>query len=309
MKVIIFGGTGSIGRALVQTLIAEKLEVFVVSRNSQKANLLFDNKIDVIQWDTNNKNVFQNAFTGQYAIINLAGENIGAKLWTNKQKSKILDSRILITSKISEIVNKSEVKPRVFIQASASGYYGSSLNQEFDETSPQGSGFLSDVCAQWEHNLKLDDTKSTREVIMRTGLVLDANEGLIQKMKISFKYFVGGYFGNGKQWMSWIHIQDEIRAVIFLLKNEQAEGVFNLVSPKPERMRKFCNIFGAIQFRLSWLHIPAFLIKLLPSQMGQELFLASQKVKPVRLQEAGFEFQFNKLEDALRDLLITKEDG
>lgn len=309
MKVIIFGGTGSIGRALVQALIGEKFEVFVVSRNSQRANLLFDNKIHVIQWEPNENSVFQNVFTDQYAIINLAGENIGAKLWTSKQKAKILDSRISITSKISEIVNKSKIKPKVFIQASASGYYGSSLDQEFDESSPQGEGFLSDICAQWENSLKLDDSKSTREVILRTGLVLDANEGLIQKMKISFKYFVGGYFGNGKQWMSWIHIQDEIRAILFLLKNEQAEGVFNLVSPKPERMRKFCNIFGAIQFRLSWLHIPAFVIKLLPGQMGQELFLASQKVKPIRLQEAGFRFQFNKLEDALRDLLITKKDG
>lgn len=308
MKVFIFGGTGSIGRALVKELLQENFEVFVVSRNIKKVIKIFGDKVNAIQWNPKNEKTFGDVFNGHYAIINLAGENIGAKLWTKRQKAKILSSRISMTSKISELVNQGKVKPKVFLQASASGYYGSSLESEYDESSPQGEGFLAGVCAQWENALALEDIRTTRIVFLRTGLVLDANEGLIQKMKTSFKFFVGGYFGNGKQWMSWIHIKDEVKAIIYLLKHEQAQGIFNLTAPKPERMHKFCNIFGAIQFRLSWFHIPAFVVKLLPGNMGEELLLASQKVKPARLQAAGFEFQFKKLEDALRDLLRKNSD-
>lgn len=308
MKIIIFGGTGSIGRALVKSLLQNSFEIFIVSRNQAKATSIFQNSVNIIQWDKKNDNSLLEVFTGDYAIINLAGENIGAKIWTRKQKAKILNSRISITNKISEIVNKSEAKPAVFIQASATGYYGSSLVDEYDESSPQGQGFLADVCAQWEKGLKLADKKSTRTIFIRTGLVLESNEGLIAKMKTSFKYFMGGYFGNGKQWMPWIHMQDEVDAITFLLLNKQAKGIYNLTAPKPERMRKFCNIFGAIQFRLSWFHIPTFVVNLLPGGMGKELLLSSQKVKPTRLLEAGFEFNFEKLEDALREILIPKNN-
>lgn len=303
MKIIIFGGTGSIGRALVKSLLQNSFEIFIVSRNLEKADRIFQNSINTILWDANNENTFKEVFTGNYAIINLAGENIGAKIWTKKQKAKILNSRVSITTKISEIVNKSEVKPTLFIQASATGYYGSSLDLEFDESSPKGEGFLADVCAQWENSLDIIDEKNTRTIYIRTGLVLERDGGLIAKMKTAFKFFMGGHFGNGKQWMSWIHIQDEIDAIIFLLKNEQAQGVYNLTAPKPERMRKFCNILGAIQFRLSWFHIPSFVVKLLPGNMGDELLLSSQKVIPTRLQQAGYEFRYEKLEDALRVLL------
>jgi len=308
MKIIIFGGTGSIGKKLVESLNPDKFEILVVSRNPQKAKDVFGEKAGVIQWDTENENTFAEAFTGKYAIINLAGENIGAKLWTKKQKAKILNSRVSITNKISRIINGCEVKPAVFIQGSAIGYYGSSMDQEFDESAPQGEGFLASVCTQWENALDLLDKESTRLIFIRTGIVLDEHAGLIPKMKTAFKFFFGGYFGNGKQWMSWVHIQDEIRAIKFLLMNNQAQGIYNLTAPKPERMRKFCNIFGAIQFRLSWFHIPAFILKLLPGNMGEELMLSSQKVKPSRLLEAGYEFQFDKLEDALRDILIDKKD-
>lgn len=309
MKIIIFGGTGSIGRALVKSLLQNSYETYVVSRNREKATRIFQNSVNIIQWDTKNDNSLIEVFTGDYAIINLVGENIGAKIWTRKQKAKILNSRISITNKISEIVNKSEVKPAVFIQASATGYYGSSLDYEFDETSPQGIGFLASVCSQWENALTILDKKSTRIIFIRTGLVLAKDKGLIAKMKTSFKFFLGGHFGDGKQWMPWIHIQDEVDAITYLLKNEQTQGLYNLTSPKPERMRKFCNIFGAIQFRLSWFHIPSFVVKLLPGNMGEELLLSSQKVKPSRLQEAGFEFSFEKLEDALREILIPKNNG
>lgn len=308
MKIIIFGGTGSIGRILVKSLLLHKYEVYIVSRNQEKAARLFQEKVGIIQWDVNNENGFREVFTGNYAIINMAGENIGAKIWTKKQKAKILNSRIAITAKISEIVNRVEVKPAVFIQASATGYYGSSLNHEFDESSLQGQGFLANVCFQWENALNILDKKNTRIIIIRTGLVLAKDEGLIKKMKTSFKLFFGGYFGDGKQWMSWIHIQDEIDALLFLLENKQTEGVFNLTAPKPERMRKFCNIFGAIQFRLSWFHIPAFVVKFLPGNMGEELLLSSQKVIPKRLQDAGFEFRYDKLEDALREILKPEND-
>ncbi len=306
MKIIIFGGTGSIGRKVVESLNKDNYEIIVVSRNSKKTNGIFNGKVGVMEWDYKNEDTFREVFTGNYAILNLAGENIGAGIWTKKQKDKILNSRVSITSKISEIVNKNETKPTVFIQASATGYYGASMDDEYDESSPKGVGFLAEVCARWENALKLVNNKSMRIIFLRTGVVLDKNDGLIAKMKTAFKLFVGGHFGNGKQWMSWIHIQDEVNAIKYLLENQQAEGIYNLTSPKPERMRKFCKIFGAIQYRLSWFHIPAFILKLLPGNMGEELLLSSQKVKPVRLLEAGFDFKFINLEDALRDILIDK---
>lgn len=309
MKIIIFGGTGFIGRELVKSFLLDNFEVFVVSRNLQKAQDIFGVKVNVIQWDTISRSVFNEYFTGQYAIINLAGENIGAKLWTKKQKIKILDSRVSITNLISEIINRCVDKPSAFIQVSATGYYGNSEEYEFDESSPKGEGFLADVCGQWENAINITEAKNTRTLILRTGVVLDKGEGLISKMKIAFRLFLGGHFGNGKQWMSWIHIEDEVNAIKFLMANSQANGIYNLTAPKPERMRKFCKIFGAIQFRLSWFHIPVILLNLLPGKMGDELFLLSQKVIPVRLLEAGFEFRFKKLEDALRDILIDKKDG
>lgn len=308
MKIIIFGGTGSIGRKVVESLSLDNYNIIVISRNPGKVSQIFKGNVGVVEWDLKNEDTFREVFTGDYAILNLAGENIGARIWTKKQKDKILQSRISITRKISEIVNRSEAKPAVFIQASASGYYGSSMDSEFDESSPLGNGFLASVCNQWENGLKLSDKKSTRIVFIRTGLVLDKNDGLIAKLKVAFNLFVGGHFGNGKQWMSWIHIQDEVNAIKFLLENNQTEGIYNLTAPKPERMRKFCKIFGAIQFRLSWFHIPAFLLRLLPGNMGEELMLSSQKVKPVRLLDAGFNFKFSNLEDALRDILIEQED-
>jgi len=309
MKIIIFGGTGFVGRELVKSFLQDGFKVFVVSRNLQKAQDIFGGEVNVIQWDTKSRNVFNEYFTGQYAILNLAGENIGAKLWTKKQKVKILDSRVKTTNLISEIINRCVEKPVVFMQASATGYYGTDEELEFNETSPKGEGFLADVCIHWENALNLEDTKNTRIIVIRTGVVLDKSEGLIAKMKFAFRLFFGGHFGNGKQWISWIHIDDEVRAIRFLLSNNQSHGIYNLSAPKPERMRKFCKIFGAIQFRLSWFHIPTFVLDLLPGKMGEELFLSSQKVIPVRLEEAGFEFRFKKLEDALRDLLIEKNNG
>jgi len=309
MKIIIFGGTGFIGRALIKSLQQQNWEIYVVTRNVNKATQLIGNKVNILEWDAQNTHLVANIFTGLYAIINLAGENIGNKLWTKKQKLKILESRVSVARAISEMINHSLVKPKIVIQSSATGYYGSDMDLIFDESSLKGKGFLADLTEQWEGALELDNKQKIRTVFIRTGLVLGRNEGLLAKLKIPFKFFFGGHFGNGKQWMSWIHIHDEVEAIKFLLLNEKSQGIYNLTAPEPVKMQEFCILTGTMLSRPSWLHIPSFILKFLPGNMAEEVLLSSQKIKPSRLLSEGFVFRYTHLEQALKDLLAQEKNA
>lgn len=239
-------------------------------------------------------------------MINLIGENVGSGYWTKKKKDKILNSRKQSASRIVKLINTLKNKPEVVIQASAVGYYGSYSEIEITESSPKGNGFLSLVTEQWENELnKLPE--SIRKIFLRTGVVIGKGGGLVKNLMIPFKLFVGGPFGNGKQWLPWIHIKDEVEAIRFLLENKAVKGVYNLVSPNPVRQKDFMKAFGRTLNRPSWFKVPSFLLTSFFGEMAREMFLKSQKVKPTRLFEAGYRFHFLDVNIALNDLLKNKK--
>jgi uncharacterized protein (TIGR01777 family) len=306
MKVLIFGGTGFIGRNLIPVLIKEGYKVIVFSRNIGSTSKFLNFQVEIVEWDVKTPQTILKYFHAPYSIINLAGESIGRKLWTIKQKHKILSSRLNITNAVVQAINNSDNKPRVILQGSATGYYGSSGDVIIDEYSKKGSGFLADVAEAWEKTLSLSNAKETRIVYLRTGIVLGPDGGILSKLITPFKLFAGGYFGNGKQWLPWIHISDVVNAIIFLLKNEKAKGVFNISAPKFIQMKDLAKYIGKALGRPSWFHIPAFVLKILLQEMADELLLTSQKVKPLRLLEAGFMFKFEDPEKAILDVINKK---
>ncbi|MCF8235923.1 MAG: TIGR01777 family oxidoreductase [Bacteroidales bacterium] len=299
-NVIVIGGTGFIGQNIYRNLDDPYLP-YVVSRSSEKARSLFGKDVKVIEWDA--RNIDPDKFPEKvYAVVNLAGENL-AKPWTAKQKKKIRQSRIKSTKAVAQLVNKLDPKPEVVIQGSAVGLYGNGGEHILTEKSDRGEGFLADVVYEWEQSLDAIDNNMTRKIFIRSGIVLGEENGIIGKIKLPFKFFLGGPLGNGKQWMSWIHIEDEVRAIKHLLDSDETEGAYNLVSPEPVRHKKLTKALGRAMHRPSWFRVPAFLLKLLMGDMADEMLLVSQRIKPAHLLEEGFEFKYGNIEKAMKDLI------
>lgn len=307
MKLIIFGGTGFIGTELLKSELFKESEVVLVTRNPKSKQQVPGSNVLVVGSIGSLHETLKEHLSGEYGLINLAGETISRWPWSAKQKEKIVNSRVRITQAISDLVNKSPVKPKVIIQGSAAGYYGSDPDREWIESSPSGEGFLSRVVSRWENSLTLDEPGKTRVVFIRTGLVLGNSGGLLPKLQLPFRFFAGGHMGNGKQWMPWIHIRDEVRAIEYLVRNNNLAGVFNLVSPHPVQMKTLMKAIGKRLGRPSWLHIPAVVLKLTLGQFAEELLLTNQKILPNALIKAGFEFRFPDAETAL-DHLIEMRD-
>jgi uncharacterized protein (TIGR01777 family) len=246
-------------------------------------------------------------FTGNYGIVNLAGENIGVKCWTGKQKNRILFSRVQVTEAISEMIEIAAQKPKVIIQASAVGYYGSCGDAYLDEDSGKGHGFLAEVVNSWEQSLNPEATRESRIVFIRTAPVFGSGGGSLPYMIMPFKLFFGGKLGNGNQWFPWIHIWDLVNAILHLFNRQDLSGPFNLSAPAPVRNREFAESVSLVLNRPNWFHIPAIVLKAALSERAEELLLTSQRVVPIRLIESGYEFRFDRIEAALRDLLSKSE--
>jgi uncharacterized protein len=302
MRVVIAGGSGLIGRKLVDRLLHAHHEVTLLSRTPGKTIKYFI-AVRVEFWDAKTSNALIDVLDGADAVINLTGESIAAKRWTQIQKQRILSSRIESTRAIVGAIKQIKRKPSVLLNASAVGWYGNVPEGEVIETSPRGVGFLADVCALWEAEAMKARELGVRVVLLRTGIVLDKNGGALQKLLLPFRFFIGGPLGSGKQWFPWIHLQDEISAILFAMENEHITGPLNLAAPEFVQLLKFCKVLGNILHRSSWMHVPACILKLALGEMAEPLLLHGQKIIPHKLIDAGFEFQFPKLEDALRDLL------
>jgi len=200
-------------------------------------------------------------------------------------------------------VEKSKSKPNVVVQASGIGYYGNRGDEILDESSSPGSGFLVEVAKQWEKTTEKVKFLGVRHIIIRTGVVLGKDGGFLPRVLLPFRLFVGGHLGSGKQWIPWIHIQDEAKAIRFLIEKEDLKGVFNLTSPNPLVSKDFFKILGKVIKRPSWLHIPGFFLRLFLGQMAEELILSGQRALPKRLLESGYEFLYSDLESALKEIL------
>jgi uncharacterized protein len=300
--VIISGATGFIGTILVKKLVARNYHVVVLSRNPGKAAAFNSSQVKVVAWDGRSANGWGHYVDGAYGIINLAGENIAAGRWTPARKTAILQSRLAAGRAIVEAVTLSARKPRVVIQASGIGYYGNRGDTVLDETSSAGTGFLSDVAIQWEKSTAPVEALGVRRAIIRTGIVLGGG-GFLSRVLLPFKLFMGGCMGSGRHWLSWVHMEDEVSAICFLLEQDAAQGAFNLSSPQPLNAKDFFAEVGMALGRPSWLPVPGFALRMLLGEMAEELILSGQRALPARLLQAGYAFHYPSARDALQNIL------
>ena len=303
MRVIITGGSGLIGRELTKRLSAAGDEIVILSRNPDHVTGLPANA-QAVAWDAHTAEGWGHLIDSSTAIINLAGASIGDGRWTDERKRRIIESRINATTAVVQAVQTAPNKPATVIQASAVGYYGNRGDEILTETSAPGQDyFLSDVCAQWENaSQPLAQEPDVRLVIIRTGVVLTTKDGALPKMLIPFKLFAGGPFGDGQQWFPWIHIQDEVSAIEFLLKNPQTDGVYNLSAPEIMTNKQFAKTLGKVLNRPSFIPAPAPALKLALGEMSA-LVLDGQRAVSDKLQASGFTFAYPQAAPALQDII------
>ena len=301
MKVVITGATGFIGRALCKELCKD-YEIVALTRNIESANRSIGNIAKVVPWDAKTAAGWAEEADGAFAIINLAGENAASGRWNKARKSRILQSRLDTISAIVETIKQIKNKPKVVVQTSAIGWYGLSLDESFDEDSRLGEGFLASVCRDIESRAEEYERLGVRCAVIRTGVVLGRDGGAFPKMITPFRFYLGGYLGTGRQWFSWIHLDDEVTAIKFLMENEHLKGPFNLTAPQPVTMKEFSKILGKIMHRPVWFNAPAFAARLAFGEMANEMLLAGQKVLPKRLLNTGFNFKYTNVKQALIDI-------
>ncbi len=301
-KIIITGATGFIGQHLYSKLEYD-YEIIVFTRNIENAKKLLGENVKAVYWDGTSADNITQYVEGIHAVINLAGENVGAGRWTKKKKNIILNSRKAAGNALNNAIKKVMNKPEVFIQASAVGYYGTNAGKGYDEkTSIKAKGFLAEVTRNWEkavYNLNSD----IRIIVIRLGNVLGKEGGVLKKILIPFKFFLGGYPGKGENWFSWIHITDAVNAISFLLKNNQSSGIYNLTAPYPVKYKDMAKKIGKIIKRPSWLSFPDFFLILFFGQRARELLLTDTRVYPERLTAENFKFTYKSIEEALHDIL------
>lgn len=306
MRIIITGATGLIGKSLCKQL-NPNYEIVALSRNIERAQTSLGPNVKIVKWDGISTNQLAKYIDGAFAVINLAGAPIASGRWTHAKKQRILQSRLDATKAIADAIVSAKNKPRVLIQSSAIGYYGFGHTEALDETSPPGEGFLADVCKEWEFQAKPVESVGTRCVIIRTGIVLSHEGGALPRMITPFKFFLGGYPGSGQQWVSWITLEDEVAAIRFLMENPQMSGAFNLTSPNPVTMKRFCQTIGDILKKPCWLAIPPLVLRLIFGKMADETLLCSQDVIPKRLLDSGFTLKYTNITEALENIFKKRE--
>lgn len=300
MRIIITGGSGLIGRALVDSLAKDGHEVIVLSRNPAAVKNL-PKGARAEKWDGKSAQGWGQLADGADAIVNLAGATISER-WSDASKKEIRDSRVNAGKAIVEAVKAAPKKPGVVIQSSAVGYYGPRGAEEITEESSAGNDFLASICKDWEASTAELDALGIRRPIIRTGVVLDLQGGALPKMLMPIKMFVGGPIGSGKQYFPWIHLKDEVAAIRFLIDNKNTNGVYNLSAPKPLTNKEFTQAIGKVLDRPTFMPVPAFAMKTMFGEMST-LLLDGQREMPVRLLKEGFKFQFTDATAALKDVL------
>lgn len=299
MKIAITGGTGLVGKALANEWIKHGAEVYILTRNSTRNTNT--SQLKYVQWQ-NDGDQPELSLEGVDVIVNLAGESINAGRWTEAQKKRILDSRIYSTVAVIDIIKKLIAKPKVLINASAVGYYGTSTTQTFTEYDTEaGTDFLAHTVQEWEKTAMIAAELDVRTVCCRFGIVLDEKEGALPRIALPYQLFAGGTVGSGEQWVSWIHLNDAVRALMFVAENEQISGPVNFTAPEPIKMKGFGKVLGKVLHRPHWIPAPSFALKLLLGEMSM-LVLEGQKVLPKKLEQHGYTFQYRDLQSALQQI-------
>ena len=297
MKIFITGGTGFIGKKLCHFLLDNNHHLTVLSRTPEKVSTLCGEAVESIQ------NIDQLTASDSFdAIINLAGEGILDARWSKIRKQQLLDSRINTTKQLVAYIKRANNKPKVLISGSAVGYYGNRGSIKLNEQSQPHNEFSHKLCALWESAALEAEKLGVRTCIVRTGLVIGNDGGFLKRMLPPFKLCLGGPMGGGNQWMSWIHRADYIAIIEKLLKSASLHGIFNATATEPVTNAEFSKTLGQVLNRPAFIHIPAFVLKILLGEMA-ELLLGGQRVLPERLEQAGFEFKFKTLRQALSDVI------
>ncbi|HEU4767282.1 MAG TPA: TIGR01777 family oxidoreductase [Pyrinomonadaceae bacterium] len=296
MKILISGSHGLIGSALIKLLTTDGHEIVRLVRRAPAGS-------SEIEWHPNKGVIDAERLEGFDAVVHLAGESIASGRWTSAKKQAILDSRVKGTTLLSQSLAQLAHPPSVFFSASGVGYYGNRGDELLTEQSTPGNDFPAQVCKQWEKATMPAQEKGIRTVIGRFGIVLDADGGALAQMLTPFRMGIGGRIGSGKQWMSWIALDDVTGAIRFVLRDSFVNGPVNFVSPFPVTNAEFTKTLGRVLSRPTLFPIPPFAIRLGFGEMGEALLLSGQKVQPAVLQGRGFGFQLPRLEIALRKIL------
>lgn len=307
MRIVVTGGTGMIGRPLVYELAAAGHKLTVLSRNPDKQRPTLPGGVVVESWDARSLGAWAEHVDGADAVINFAGEGIAGDSflpdrWTDEKRRQIRESRLNAGRVVVEAIRAASSRPQVLLQSSAIGYYGPRGDEIVTEESSPGNDFLAQVCVEWEAATADVESLGVRRVVTRTGLVLTEEGGPLERLILPYKLFGGVYFGNGQQWWPWIHMDDEIRALRFLLENSDASGPFNLVSPNPVTNRDFGKALGRAMQRPSYMPVPGFAMRLLVGDVAT-VVLDGQRAIPKKLEDLGFTFEFSEVEPALMDIV------
>ncbi|MYL83881.1 TIGR01777 family protein [Desulfovibrio aerotolerans] len=301
MRVVIIGGSGFIGRALTRSLVGDGHLVVVVSRTG--AGRAPAGGVSFAPFDGKSGQGWAEHCDGAAAVVNLAGENIASGFWSATRKQRILESRVDAGRAVMDALERVSHRPAVLVQGSAIGYYGDRGDAPTDEDTPRGTGFLAEVAQAWEASTAAAQALGVRRVVARTSVVLGAAGGALPRMLAPYRFFCGGPLGSGRQWFSWIHLNDEIRAIRFLMEQEQASGPYNLAAPQAVTQADLAAALGKALSRPAWLRTPPAVLRLVLGEMGQELLLNGARVAPRRLTELGFTFRFPTLAAALAEIL------
>lgn len=298
MNILITGGTGFIGKELRETLLKAGNNLVIITRNPKKYEDESASNQRFISWDDDLASEMENV----NVVINLAGENLFGQRWNEQVKESIYNSRIDSTRSLVEAMRSAEKKPSVFISASASGIYGDQGDTILTEEFEAANDFLASVCKDWEEESQKAGELGVRVVNPRIGIVLEEGGGALEKMIPPFKFFVGGPIGDGKQYMSWIHRSDLVKALVFPIENEKLEGAYNVCSPNPATMNEVAETLGDVMNRPSFFRVPKFALDIVLGEAAQPI-TGSIRMQPKKLQVTGFEFRFEELEEALADII------
>jgi len=302
MKILITGATGLIGRALCHVFNEDGHTIVGVSRSSRKPAGL--NVGEMYQWDSQAGPPPEAALDQVDAVINLAGEPVAAKRWSDQQKKSIRESRIITTRNLVEGMRRAKRQPQVFVSSSAVGYYGNRGDERLEETSPPGRGFMSDLCVEWEREAMPASELGIRVVLVRTGVVFSADGGALDKILPPFKLGVGGRLGSGKQWFPWIHIDDIVGIFRHSFLNA-VTGPINGAAPEAATNAEFTRELGHTLHRPTFLPVPEIALRILMGEVADVLF-DSQRVIPAAALASGYEFRYPQLGPALANVLNVK---
>ena len=298
MKVMIAGGSGLIGRALSRSLVADGHQVWILTRNP--GTLHMPGGVQAVPWDGKTVQGWVDQISQMDAVVNFSGESLAHWPWTEERKKRFVNSRVQPARLVVEAMKKVSPRPSVYLQASAIGYYGPRQDPVTEKDMP-GNDFSARLCMQWEEAAGPIKGLGVRLVLIRTSVVLSPDNVILRLMSLPVRAFFGGPLGNGRQGFSWIHIEDEVAAIRFLLQNKKAHGAFNLSSPEPMSSAEFIRTIARVLQRPFWFPVPAFLLGLVLGGMST-LVLDGQFVFPEKLRELGFKFKYETAESALRNI-------